>query len=120
MKKNKVYTVIGCGGDRDRSKRPIMGNIATSLSDFVIFTNDNPRTEDEKRIMNDIVSPLEAKNYIIEYDRKKAIEKGMEMLKEGDVLLVLGKGHEDYQILKNKTIHLSDIEIVTDVINKVK
>ncbi len=117
MKKNKVYTVIGCGGDRDRTKRPIMGELATSLSDFVIFTNDNPRTEDEKRIMHDIVSPLKNKNYIIEYDRKKAIESGMDMLKEGDVLLVLGKGHEDYQILKTGTIHYSDIETVENKIN---
>ena len=94
-KKGKVITIIGCGGDRDKTKRPIMGEIATSKSDFVIFTDDNPRTEDNHLIMNDIVSGVRKENYIIEHDRKKAIFEGFKMLKKDDILLILGKGHEN-------------------------
>jgi UDP-N-acetylmuramoyl-L-alanyl-D-glutamate--2,6-diaminopimelate ligase len=115
-KKGKIITIIGCGGDRDRTKRPIMGNIATTLSDYAIFTNDNPRTEDEKVIMNDIVCNLNATNYEIIYDRKLAIKKGMAMLEDNDMLMLLGKGHEDYQIIGKEKIHMSDKETVLDFI----
>lgn len=110
--KGKIITVIGCGGDRDPKKRPIMGNIATSLSDYVILTNDNPRTEDEKLIMKDILSGITTTNYEVIYDRKEAIKKGISMLKDNDCLLILGKGHEDYQIIGRNKIHLSDYEEV--------
>jgi len=108
----KIITIIGCGGDRDAKKRPIMGNIATTLSDYVIFTNDNPRTEDENKIMDDIISGITTDNYTIIYDRAKAIKKGLELLEDNDTLLILGKGHEDYQIIGNEKIHLSDKEEV--------
>ena len=88
-KKGKIITVIGCGGERDRKKRPIMGDISTSKSDYVIFTNDNPRHEDEKVIINDIVENLKQNNYIVEYDRKIAIEKAIDMLNDNDILLIL-------------------------------
>ena len=116
-KQNKVYTIVGCGGDRDKTKRPIMGDIATNLSDYVVFTNDNPRTEDEKQIMNDIVSGLKKTNYEVIYDRKEAIKKGIELLKENDILLILGKGHETYQIIGKEKIHFSDTE---EVLNYIK
>lgn len=116
--KGKIITIIGCGGDRDPKKRPIMGNIATSLSDYVILTNDNPRTEDEKLIMKDILEGITTDNYEVIYDRKDAIKKGISMLKDNDCLLILGKGHEDYQIIGRTKIHLSDYEEVIKNINK--
>lgn len=116
--KGKIITIIGCGGDRDPMKRPIMGNIATSLSDYVILTNDNPRTEDEKLIMKDILEGITTDNYEVIYDRKEAIKKGISMLKDNDCLLILGKGHEDYQIIGRTKIHLSDYEEVIKNINK--
>ena len=116
--KGKIITIIGCGGDRDPMKRPIMGNIATSLSDYVILTNDNPRTEDEKLIMKDILEGITTDNYEVIYDRKDAIKKGISMLKDNDCLLILGKGHEDYQIIGRTKIHLSDYEEVIKNINK--
>lgn len=112
LKQNKIITIIGCGGDRDPIKRPIMGNIATRLSDYVIFTNDNPRTEDPKKIMNDIIKDNHNTNYEIIYDRKEAILKGLKMLEKDDILLVLGKGHEDYQIIGREKIHFDDAEII--------
>lgn len=108
----KIITIVGCGGDRDPKKRPIMGKIATDLSDFVILTNDNPRTEDEKKIMNDIVSGITKNNYKIVFDRKEAIKEGLDMLNDNDTLLILGKGHEDYQIIGHTKHHLSDKEEV--------
>lgn len=116
--KGKIITIIGCGGDRDPKKRPIMGNIATRLSDYVILTNDNPRTEDEKLIMKDILEGITTNNYEVIYDRKDAIKKGISMLKDNDCLLILGKGHEDYQIIGRTKIHLSDYEEVIKNINK--
>ncbi|HOZ54146.1 MAG TPA: UDP-N-acetylmuramoyl-L-alanyl-D-glutamate--2,6-diaminopimelate ligase [Bacilli bacterium] len=117
-KKAKVITLVGCGGDRDRAKRPVMGDIATRLSDYVIFSNDNPRTEDEKQIMDDITRNLKANNYEIEYDREKAIKKGMSLLQEKDMFLILGKGHETYQIIGKEHIHFSDKEEVEKYIKE--
>ena len=117
LKKGKVITIVGCGGDRDPIKRPIMGNIATSLSDYVIFTNDNPRTEDPKSIMDMIVKDNKNNNYEIIYDRKEAIHKGIDLLNKNDILLVLGKGHEDYQIIGHTKIHLDDSEIIKEYNN---
>jgi len=114
--KGNIITLIGCGGDRDRTKRPIMGKIATENSNKVYFTNDNPRTEDEKVIMDDIIAGVTKDNYEIIHDRKIAIQTAISNLKENDVLLVLGKGHEDYQIIGNEKFHLSDIEIVSKAI----
>ena len=112
LKQNRIITIIGCGGDRDPIKRPIMGNIATKLSDYVIFTNDNPRTEDPKKIMNDIIKDNHSDNYEVIFDRKQAIIKGIKMLEKDDILLVLGKGHEDYQIIGREKIHFDDAEIL--------
>ena len=115
--KGRIITIIGCGGDRDPKKRPIMGNMASKNSDYVIFTNDNPRTEDEKLIMKDILNGVTKDNYIVEHDRRQAIKKGLEMLKDNDTLLILGKGHEDYQIIGREKTHLSDKEEVYKFIN---
>lgn len=116
-KKSKVYTIVGCGGDRDRTKRPIMGKISVSNSDYVIFTNDNPRFENQKQIMDDIVKDLKETNYEIIFDRKEAIKKGMSLIRKNDVLLILGKGHETYQIVGDEKQHFSDKEEVLKIIN---
>ena len=112
LKENKIITIIGCGGDRDPIKRPIMGEIATAQSDYVILTNDNPRTEKPEAIMNDILKGITKNNYKIIYDRKAAIKEALDMLEDKDILLILGKGHEDYQIIGHEKIHLSDKEEV--------
>lgn len=117
-KLGRIITIVGCGGDRDPKKRPIMGNIATELSDYVILTNDNPRTEDEKKIMDDIVKGINKENYEIIHDRREAIKKGLSMLNINDTLLILGKGHEDYQIIGYEKVHLSDKEEVLKYIKE--
>ena len=115
---NRVITIIGCGGNRDKTKRPIMGDIATNYSDFVIFTSDNPRYEKPKKILKDITCKLDNKNYKIIVNRKKAIKRGIQMLEKNDILLLLGKGHEDYQIIKNKKYPFSDKNIVLKYIRR--
>lgn len=112
LKTNRVITIVGCGGDRDPIKRPIMRRIATELSDYAILTSDNPRTEDPAKIMEDILKGVTTNNYEVELDRRTAIKKGIEMLEPEDILLILGKGHEDYQIIGHTKIHLDDAEEV--------
>ena len=118
FKKNKMYTIVGCGGNRDREKRSEMGKIATDLSDYVIFTNDNPRGENERQIMNDIVGNLDNNNYEVIYNRSDAIKRGIDLLKKKDILFILGKGHENYQIIKDKKYHFNDLEEVNKYIKK--
>mgnify|MGYP003289149034 CR=1 FL=1 len=117
-KVGKVITIVGCGGDRDRTKRPIMGHAAEMYSDYVIYTSDNPRTEDPNDILNDILSGVEKDNHEVILDRKEAIIKGMSMLNDGDMLMILGKGHEDYQIIGKEKFHFSDQEIVLEYIKE--
>lgn len=118
FKKGKVYTVIGCGGERDRTKRKDMGIISTDLSDYVIFTNDNPRSEDMNQIINDIIYDIDKNNYEVILDRKKAIIKGIDLLKNKDILFILGKGHEEYQIINGIKYHFSDKEEVLKYIGR--
>ena len=115
MNHNKIITIFGCGGNREKEKRPKMGEIASLLSDYVILTNDNPRDENPKEIIREIKQNMN-NNYKIIYDRKKAIQEGIKMLKENDVLLILGKGHEEYQVIDNKKIFFSDLYTVYDII----
>jgi len=109
-----IYTIVGCGGDRDRTKRPIMAEFATTFSDYVIFTSDNPRTEDPVKIIDDMIQKLDKNNYEIEVNREKAIIKGIQLLEENDILMVLGKGHETYQIIGMQKIDFDDKKIVID------
>ena len=95
-----------------------MAHIAETYSDYVIFTNDNPRCEDEKKIMDDILSGTQNTNHEVIYDRKQAIIKGISLLKESDILLILGKGHEDYQIIGTTKHHFSDKEVVLENIQE--
>ncbi len=117
LKTGKVITIVGCGGDRDPKKRPLMGGIASRLSDYTILTSDNPRTENPDNIMNDIIKGVESENYEVIMDRKDAIKCGIEMLNKEDILLILGKGHEDYQIIGHTKHHLDDSE---EVLNWIK
>lgn len=109
----RVITLFGCGGDRDRTKRPLMGQAAAELSDFVIVTSDNPRSEDPLMIINDIMVGVRRLDtpHIVEPDRETAIRKALEMASPGDILLLAGKGHETYQILRDRTIDFDDREV---------
>ena len=114
--KGKIYTIIGCGGNRDNDKRAKMGLISTTLSDYVIFTSDNPRNEDPEKIIDDMLQLIDRKNYEIIINREKAIKKGIQKLKENDILLILGKGHEEYQIIGTEKKYFSDKKIVLDML----
>lgn len=107
----KLICVFGCGGDRDATKRPKMGAIAEKLSDKVIVTSDNPRSEDPQQIITDILAGFQSVNdVIVEPDRGKAIQYIKEISNENDVVVIAGKGHENYQILNDRTIHFDDRE----------
>ncbi len=112
----RLITVFGCGGDRDKGKRPEMGKIASLFSDLVVVTSDNPRSEDPLKIIEDIIEGIENKNYIVIPDRKEAIFTAIAESKEGDVILVAGKGHEDYQIVGDKVIPFDDLETVREAL----
>lgn len=116
--KSRLICVFGCGGDRDKTKRPLMGEIASKLSHIAVVTSDNPRTEEPIEIIRDIVEGIEKDNYIVLENRKEAIKEAIKMAKKGDVVVIAGKGHEDYQILKNETIHFDEREIVSDIIKE--
>lgn len=108
----RIIIVFGCGGERDKTKRPKMGRVATELSDYAIVTNDNPRSEDPKGIIRDIEKGIDKNNYCVIQDRFRAIKKAISMSGPGDIVLVAGKGHEEYQILKNKRVPFSDKQAV--------
>jgi len=117
--KGRILVVFGCGGDRDPTKRPRMGKISAELSDFVFITNDNPRSEEPSRIIDDIVKgiPDASRHYKIFPDRRKAIEASIKMAKKDDIVLIAGKGHEKYQILKDATISFDDCQVAEEIIN---
>ena len=116
--KGKIITLFGCGGERDSSKRGDMGKIAQQKSDYQIITNDNPRNEDPKKIVAQIVKDMHLKNFDIIFDRKEAISEGLKKLKkleQESVLLIAGKGHENFQILKGKEIEFNDLTILNEL-----
>lgn len=113
----RLITVFGCGGDRDRTKRPIMGKIACKYSDIVYVTSDNPRTEDPELIINDIVNGLDKSFYVRIADRTQAIKAAIVEAKPGDTVLIAGKGHERYQILGTEKIHYDEREIVKQILD---
>ncbi|MBI5246514.1 MAG: UDP-N-acetylmuramoyl-L-alanyl-D-glutamate--2,6-diaminopimelate ligase [Elusimicrobia bacterium] len=119
----RIITVIGCGGDRDKTKRGPMGLAACGGGDYAVFTNDNPRSEDPQAILNDIEVSVRAagfQNYRIVPDRGEAIAIAISMAQPGDVVLIAGKGHEDYQILKDATIAFDDRESARSALNSLK
>ncbi|WP_392486372.1 UDP-N-acetylmuramoyl-L-alanyl-D-glutamate--2,6-diaminopimelate ligase [Haloimpatiens sp. FM7315] len=114
----RLICVFGCGGDRDKTKRPIMGKIGTDLSDIAIITSDNPRTEEPSKILQDIISGLDSDNYVVIEDRREAIKEAIKIAKAKDVIVIAGKGHEDYQVLKDRTIHFDEREVVGDLVKE--
>ncbi len=118
--KGRIITVFGCGGDRDRTKRPIMGEIAAKLSDVVVVTSDNPRTEDPEAILNDILEGIRGNKTkkIVEVNRTKAIELALNEAEENDIILLAGKGHETYQIIGTEKHHYDEREIVKELLEK--
>ena len=120
--KGDICCVFGCGGDRDKQKRSLMGEVAERYSDHLILTNDNPRNENEKDIIDDILSGIkQPKNVVVELDRKIAIKKAIKYF-EGDqkekVLLIAGKGHESYQEIANERYTFNDKDIVSEILTK--
>ena len=117
--KGKIITVFGCGGDRDKTKRPIMGQIAGEMSNFCVITSDNPRTENPNAILDEVESGVKLKNtnYIKIVDRREAIKHAIDMATEIDAVIIAGKGHENYQIFAEKTIHFDDSEVASEILN---
>ena len=118
----RLVMLFGCGGDRDKKKRPIMGRIASERSDFVIVTSDNPRTEDPMAIIADILPGIEGQPtpYTVIPDRREAIRWAIENHEDGDLILLCGKGHEDYQIIGHEKIHMDEREIVAEILKERK
>jgi UDP-N-acetylmuramoyl-L-alanyl-D-glutamate--2,6-diaminopimelate ligase len=116
--KGRLIAVFGCGGDRDKAKRPIMGKIGSCLSDIAVITSDNPRTEDPNVIIQDILKGVINENYLVIENRKEAIKKAIELAKKDDIIVVAGKGHEDYQELKDEVIHFDEREVIADIIKE--
>ena len=118
--RGRLMVLFGCGGDRDRLKRPIMGAIAADNADLVIVTSDNPRTEDPMAIINEILPGLENRHtpYQVICDRREAIGWAIDKARPGDVILLAGKGHEDYQVIGHEKIHMDEREIVAEYLGK--
>jgi UDP-N-acetylmuramoyl-L-alanyl-D-glutamate--2,6-diaminopimelate ligase len=119
----RVTVVFGCGGDRDRTKRPVMGEIGSRLADRCVITSDNPRSEKPDAIIEEIlagISPDRQPKCTVEVDRATAIRRAIEEAGNDDLVLVAGKGHEDYQILADRTIHFDDREVAAAVIRELE
>ncbi|MCG0276991.1 MAG: UDP-N-acetylmuramoyl-L-alanyl-D-glutamate--2,6-diaminopimelate ligase [Thermanaeromonas sp.] len=117
----RVIVVFGCGGDRDRTKRPLMGEAAARLSDFCIITSDNPRSEDPEAIIKDIlpgVQRVKDRDYMVEVDRRLAIARALEMARAGDTVVIAGKGHETYQVIGDKVLPFDDREVAREELRR--
>lgn len=119
LKPNRIITLFGCGGDRDRTKRPLMGMAAAEGSDYVVLTSDNPRSEDPLDIINDALVGLRRFDtpHRIEPDRATAIHRAIQRAEPGDIVLIAGKGHEPYQVLKDTTINFDDRQVASDILH---
>ena len=118
LTKGKLWVVFGAGGNRDKTKRPLMGKVAEKWADFVVITSDNPRWEEPEAIIEDILKGIEQKQKVfVQKDRKEAIKFALQNAKEGDVVLIAGKGHEDYQEIKGVKYPFKDQDVVKEVLN---
>ena len=122
MEKNRLIVLFGCGGDRDRNKRPAMAELAEKYADYIIVSNDNPRNEDPDKIFTEIKKGFtkDFNDYEIVSDRKKAIEKAIKIAEKDDLVMLLGRGHEKYQVLKNGKVELDDRKVAYQAAEKVK
>jgi len=116
----RIIVVFGCGGERDKTKRPKMGKIVSFLADYAIITNDNPRSEDPREIVRQITKGMRRNNYCVIADRRDAIYTSLTMARNNDIVLVAGKGHETSQILRDKVIHFDDREVVREICLQLK
>ncbi|GHA26987.1 UDP-N-acetylmuramoyl-L-alanyl-D-glutamate--2,6-diaminopimelate ligase [Salinimicrobium marinum] len=119
----ELITVVGCGGDRDKTKRPVMGNIASSLSTKVVFTSDNPRTEDPDKIVEEVEAGVEPQNFkkvMSVTNRKQAIKTACQLAQKNDIILIAGKGHENYQEINGERFDFDDLKIVTEYLKQLK
>ena len=115
--KGRLVLLFGCGGNKDIGKRQLMGEIASELADFIIVTSDNPRYEDKNKIIKDIIKGIKNNSYIMISDRKEAIRYAIKNHQPNDLILLCGKGHEDYQIIGGKKIHMDEREIIEEILN---
>jgi UDP-N-acetylmuramoyl-L-alanyl-D-glutamate--2,6-diaminopimelate ligase len=127
VKTHRIITVFGCGGDRDRGKRPKMGRAAVEYSDVVVLTSDNPRTEDPLAILREVEAGVREAlkgrpqvEYHLIADRREAIVAAVRLARAGDIVLIAGKGHEDYQILGTKKVHFDDREVAREAIQQLR
>lgn len=122
--RGRIITLFGCGGDRDRTKRPIMGEIAARLSDYAVLTSDNPRTEDPLMILSEVENGVrrgaDRTKYSLIPDRREAINYAIKMAEPGDVVLIAGKGHETYQLVQDKVLHFDDREVASEILRTLK
>jgi UDP-N-acetylmuramoyl-L-alanyl-D-glutamate--2,6-diaminopimelate ligase len=127
LRTGRIITVFGCGGDRDRTKRPKMGRVAVRFSDVVVLTSDNPRTEDPAAILTEVETGVKeglkdrpGVEYVMESDRRLAIEHAIRAARSGDMVLIAGKGHEDYQILGTTKHHFDDREVAREAVRALR
>lgn len=116
--KGKIITVVGCGGDRDKTKRPLMAGKAVQYSDTAIFTADNPRTEDPQAILEDMIRGLESDKYVVVPDREEAIQRAVGLAQADDIVLIAGKGHETYQIVGDQVLDFDDRLVAAEAIKR--
>ena len=125
LAQGRLITVFGCGGDRDRTKRPLMGAVAGRLSDVIVVTSDNPRSEDPERIIDEVRRGItadtrrdSAQRVLTIVDRREAIARAVELAKPGDLVLVAGKGHEKYQVIGDRTLPFDDVAVAREALAK--
>jgi UDP-N-acetylmuramoyl-L-alanyl-D-glutamate--2,6-diaminopimelate ligase len=120
-KDGRLIVVFGCGGDRDRTKRPRMAHVAETFADRVVVTSDNPRSEEPEAIIEEILAGLTAtgrREALVEPDRRRAIELAVELARPGDVVLIAGKGHENYQVIGDQRLHFDDVEVAAEAMRQ--
>jgi UDP-N-acetylmuramoyl-L-alanyl-D-glutamate--2,6-diaminopimelate ligase len=125
LARGRLITVFGCGGDRDRTKRPLMGAVAGRLSDLILITSDNPRSEDPQRIMEEVQRGItvdtrrdSAQRLLAMVDRREAISKAVELARAGDLVLIAGKGHEKYQVIGSQVLPFDDVAVAREALGR--
>jgi UDP-N-acetylmuramoyl-L-alanyl-D-glutamate--2,6-diaminopimelate ligase len=118
--RGRTIAVFGCGGDRDPGKRPLMGRAVSRNADYAYVTSDNPRSESPRAIIRDIEAGMEGDRYRVVEDRREAIAEALKSKKPDDILIILGKGHEEEQVLRDRTIEFDDVKVVRELLENIK